>query len=240
MRPMRREVVLFLICLAAQAGFAWVMRDVRPVLAIMELPPTVAAMKLNAAGDEQFAFRMLGVEVQNAGDTFGRVTPLKDYDYARLEQWLLRMDELDARSDWMPTLAGNYFSMTQKTDDLRYIVDYLDRHASRDPAKKWWWFMQATYLANHRLKDQDLALKMAQKLHDAPAPGKPLWANEMVAFIHEQRGEYAEALGIVGAILKESDKLSEGEMNFIRYFIEERIGMLKEAEARGLLGPANK
>jgi len=232
---MGKKIIVLFIVLSAQIAFARAYYDVRPELPIMEPPPTIAAMKLQSFGDAPFYFRWLGLQVQNAGDTYGRFTPLKDYDYALLEAWLTRLDALDARSNWMPTLAGHYFALTQNKEDTRHIINYLDQHASRNPTEKWWWFMQATYIANRRLGDQELALMMARKLREAKAENKPIWADQMEAFLLEKKGQYAEALAIIEAILQEREKLTEGEMNFIRYFIEDRLEMLKEAEERGLL-----
>ena len=103
------------------------------------------------------------------------------------------------------------------------MVDYLYDHARTRPEKKWWWLIQAIYLANHKLEDQDLALKMGEPLINAK--GIPLWARHFNAFILEQKGEPQQALYLVEHILKDMDekKLSREDFNFLKYFIEDRL-----------------
>ncbi|MGB1540305.1 MAG: hypothetical protein ACPG80_05040, partial [Rickettsiales bacterium] len=163
--------------------------------------------------------------IQNAGDTYGRFTPLKDYDYNKLSKWFYLLDELDNVSDFIPSLATYYYSQTQRTEDVRYIVDYLADHAKGrlEEHKKWWWVIQAIYLANHKLKDKNLALEVGKPLMDAQ--NIPLWARHFPAFIYEQKGEMEQALYVMEHVLKsyENQTLSREDFNFMRYFIEERL-----------------
>jgi hypothetical protein len=60
--------------------------------------------------------------------------------------------------------------------------------------------------------------------------GIPLWARQTPAFLHEQRGEMDEALHIIDSILSNTDDIKQGELNFMRYFVEERLGKLEEMQ----------
>lgn len=225
-----RKIALLLAVVTAQIGFAYSIRNIRPELTVLEEPPSHEAMKITSLGDEEFYFRILGLELQNAGDTFGRFTSLMKYDYARLERWFFRLDELDSNSDWAPSLAGYYYSMTPKAADNIHIVNYLEKHADLNPGKNWWWYAEATYIANHKLNDKDRALELAYKLADAPNPDKPIWAREMPAFIHEQRGELEDSYRMIKSIAAEYDKLSPSEQKFISYFLKERLKAVKDAQ----------
>mgnify|MGYP005726842409 CR=1 FL=1 len=225
---------LLLVFLTVQISFWWQVRHVRPVLEILPAPPTEAVANAMALGDTQFLFRALAIRLQHAGDTFGRISPLKHYDYETLSGWFALLDGMDRTSDLMPTLAAYYYSQTQKTEDVRYMVDYLHAHAMKAPEDKWWWLVQAAYLANHRMGDKALALQVTQPLLEIESA--PLWARQMPAFIPEQRGEVAEALAIMEGIRQNVDTLRQDELNFMRYFIEERLGALeKQLEEQGVL-----
>jgi hypothetical protein len=203
-------------------------RHILPHMEIVPDVPSDVAVKALSLGDAQFFFRTLAFEIQNAGDSFGRFTPLKDYDYPKLKRWFELLDRLDSRSNFVPSLAAYLFSQSQRAEDTRYIVEYLDEHASRDMENKWWWMYQAAYLANHRLNDKQLALKLAYKLAATPKKDVPIWVRQMPALIHEELGEKEEALAIIYGIGEKVDNLSEGEMNYMRYFITERLGLMQD------------
>jgi hypothetical protein len=207
--------------LLLQIIFWFPSHKIKPELGIVPPVPGELVIKATSFGDEQLYFRMLGMEIQNAGDSFGRFTALKEYDYPKLYQWFTLLDKLDNKSDYIASIAGYYYSQTQNTPDVIHVVKYLDEHSSRYPEKKWWWLSQAVYLANHKLKDKKLALDLAYKL--AATPGIPMWAKQMPAFIHEQLGEKHEALLIIKNILDNHKDLTEYELNFMNYFIKDRL-----------------
>jgi hypothetical protein len=128
-------------------------------------------------------------------------------------------------SNITPSMAGYLFGQSQEPlRDVPYIVRYLESHYDRDPKTKWWWLSQAIYLANHKLNDKDLALRLAYKLGTTEAD-VPLWARQMPAFILEQRGEREEALLIIQNILKTYKDIPEGELRFMNIFIKDRLKM---------------
>jgi hypothetical protein len=218
---------LLVIFLLLQIVFWYNTNDIRPEMTIVPPVPGKEAVNALSFGDEQFYFRSLALEIQNAGDSFGRFTALKNYNYKKLTAWFEILDGLDHQSNFIPSIAGYYYSQTQNVPDVRYIINYLDKHASRDLKNKWWWMSQAVYLANHRLGDKPLALKLAYKL--SKTPGKvPMWVREMPAFIHEQLGEKEEALRIIEGLMKDQDKLTKEELNFMNYFITERLEKMQD------------
>jgi hypothetical protein len=222
-----KNSTILIISLIIQIIFWYNTRSIKPEMHIVPDLPGERAIKANSLGDEQSYFRILAFEIQNAGDTFGRFTALKNYDYDKLSKWFYLLDSLDDKSNFVPSIASYYYSQTQNTEDVIYIVKYLDYHASKDLEKKWWWMSQAVYLANHKLKNTELALRLAYKL--ASTPGKiPMWAREMPAFIHEKRGEKEEAFLIIKDIVDNYKNLSREDLNFMSYFIDERIKKMKE------------
>ncbi len=224
-----RPLILVLIALlAAQGAFWWHMREARPPMEIIEAAPGRAAVHALSLGDDEVFFRFLGLEVQTAGDLFGRFTALFKYDYARLAKWFELLDSLNGRSDLIPTLASYYYSQTQYVPDTRYIVEYLHEHARRDLKNKWWWQLQAMYLADHKLKDRTLTLQIAHELegrHDLP-----VWVQEMPALVYEQRGEMESALRIMEDIKANVKDIPQSELKYMQYFVKERLGALEKQQ----------
>jgi hypothetical protein len=201
-------------------------RKYRPDFTIVPDVPSEMSVKAFSFGDEQFYFRTLAFGLQNAGDTFGRFTALKLYDYNKLYQWFKLLDTLDSKSNFVPSIAAYYYSQTQNTPDVKHVVKYLEEHAWLDDYNKyhkWWWLSQAVYLSNHKLKDKDWALQIAKKLAETPRNDIPIWAKQMPAFILEQKGEEEQAMGIIASILENVEKIDEGELNFMAYFVTERL-----------------
>ena len=218
-----RQYVLVLLLLAAQIGFWTHAHTIKPQLGIVPEPVSKATLQAVSFGDTQFIFRLMGLTIQNAGDSFGRFTALKLYDYKKLHQWFLLLDSLDRDSDFVAPMASYYYSQTQKYEDVRYVVDYLYQHASDRVETKWWWLVQAIYLADHKVKDKNLALQVAKPL--IGARNIPVWAQQMPAFVYEKRGEGQQAAAIMQGIIQgaESGTIPENDMRFMKYFLDERL-----------------
>lgn len=218
------DVITFamLLFLLLQLVFWYKTFNIRPEMIIVESPPGVETVKAFAFGDEQFYYRYLAVQIQNFGDGYGIVTPLKDYDYNKLNKWFSLMDHLDPQSIYMASLAAYYFSQSQDTSLLTHMISYLEQTYELDPEKRWWWLYQAVYIAKHRLKDKDLALKIALKLSQGKG-NMPMWARQMAAFIYEEKGEKEEALMIIKQILDNNQDIPEHEKSYMNYFINDRL-----------------
>lgn len=225
-----RAPIALLVALLVLQGASWNhTRHIMPEMGIVPEVPGERTVRALSFGDDEAFFRLLALSIQNSGDTFGRFTALYKYDYNKLYHWLHLLDGLDNESDYLPSMASYYFSQTQNIEDEHYIVDYLDEYTEGRAKEKWWWVTQAAYLANHKMHDTDRALKLAERLQGVK--GIPIWAQQLPAFIHEQRGEYGEAMSIIRTILDDPSQYSQGELNFMKYFIGERLGKIKEVQA---------
>lgn len=220
--------LLLPILLLLQIGFALYTKRFLPELGIVPALPTQAEIHVQAMGDPEFLFRRNALMLQQAGDTFGRSTALYRYDYPTLKSWFLLMDGLNNRSNFIPTLASYYFAQSQNSNDVSYIVDYLQAHTQGRVASQWWWVMQAAYLAKYRLKDDARALSIADPL--AHATEAPLWVQQYPAFLYEQAGEFDHALHIIETIVQNAPDISEKELSFMQFFVKERLKKLEDAE----------
>ncbi len=212
-----------------QVGFWLQTRDMHPEMDIVPDVPGKAEIHAMTFGDDEFYFRVLAFNLQNAGDTYGRFTALRYYDMNKLYYWFNLLDELDPTSNMMPAMASYYFSQTQNTADVRYIVDYLYTHSMRDVEHKWWWLMQSIYLAMHKLNDMDLALKVSQPLVNDKVP---VWAQQMTAVIYEKRGEMDDALRIMETIQQNTKNIPDADLKYMTYFVKERLGKLEKMQKK--------
>jgi hypothetical protein len=224
-----RTTFPLLLCLGLQIGFWYETKDIKPEMDIVPEVPGKQSIHALTFGDDEFYFRALALQIQNAGDTYGRFTALRYYDFNKLYHWFNLLDELDSRSNMIPSMACYYFAQTQNTADVRYIVDYLYTHGTRDVEHKWWWLLQSIYLAMHKVDDMDLAMKVAAPLVNDKVP---LFAQEMAAVVHEKRGEMEDALRIMEAIRANAKDIPDADLKYMTYFIEERLGKLDKMKKK--------
>ncbi len=227
-RAMQVAFASLLLALGGQIAFWNHTRSIMPEMGIVPAVPGERTVRALSFGDEEAFFRLLALNIQSSGDTFGRFTALYKYDFNKLYHWFHLLDGLDNESSYLPSMATYYFSQSQNPNDVRYMVDYLDEYTLGREKDKWWWVTQASYLASHKLGDSSRALELAERLRGIK--GIPLWAQQLAAFVHEGRGEYGEALDIIQEILKDPSQYSQGELNFMKYFIEERLGKMKQMD----------
>ncbi|MCB1563972.1 MAG: hypothetical protein KDJ75_10395, partial [Alphaproteobacteria bacterium] len=191
--------------------------------------PSVAAASMITLGDSQFAYRVIGLMLQNFGDSGGRHTPLKDYDYERLGAWFMLQEALDPRSNFTPLLAV-FFGASQDPTLIRPVIKYLEVAGNKTEGEKWRWLAHATYLARYKLKDMDLGYEIAVKLANLPDKDMPIWTRQMPAYVLNSRGDKEAALEIMLEILKSGlGKLDPTEVNTTVDYICTQI--LEEKEA---------
>jgi hypothetical protein len=221
--------LVLVLALAAQIGFWYSVKDVKPNLAITPEIPTANQTEAFSLGDKQFYFRAKTMDLQMAGDTFGRTTALKDYDFPLLKKWFFYLDTLDSKSNFTPSIAAYYFSRTQNPKDVIYPLDYLEAHADKDPSVKWWWYSQAIYLANSVLGDKNRALEISVKLRNVEGD-LPMWARQMEAFMREDLGDKDSAEAIMCDVFANFKDIPDFERNFMMYFFQERMATVQDKD----------
>ena len=93
-----------------QFFFWWKTENIQPEIHIVPPLPSKYSVEALSLGDKEFYFRVLALKIQNAGDSFGRFTALKYYDYETLYHWFKIMDGLNHKSKFIPSLASYYYS----------------------------------------------------------------------------------------------------------------------------------
>lgn len=214
-------IALVLLC---NIVFWFSVRDIKAQWNNVPPPPSTVYAAAYGLGDKSFAYRVNGLMLQNLGDTGGRVTSLKDYDYDRLSAWFLLQDHLDPHSDFIPYLASYYFGGVQEPEKYRPVLDYLEMIGQRPTGEQWRWLAHAVWFARFQMKDMDRALELAQSLAKTKDPTAPAWARQMPAFVLNAQGNKDEAYGLLLEILKSSvDTMHPAEVNSMKIYICTRV-----------------
>lgn len=215
-------VVAVILCLNVVVWFS--VRFTRASWENVPPAPDVKYSALSAMGDKSFSYRINGLMVQNFGDTGGRFTPLRDYDYNALTRWMFLQDHLDERSNFMPYLAAYYFSGVQEPEKFRPMLDYLQTVGTKPYPNKWRWLAQGVFLARFILDDIDRALEIANIMVDLNVPDMPAWARQMPAFIMTAQGKKEAAYGLMLEILKTGvDDMHPSEVYSMRLYMCTRL-----------------
>lgn len=206
--------------LGAQVTLADALSDAQFEQAILPPVPTRPALGLLSFGDREFLYRKLVLDLQNFGDTGGRITPLRDYHMPDVVAWLRALDSLNSRADHHVVLAARYFGQTQDLSQVRYLVQYIQGHVALDPERKLGWMSEAIYLAQARAKDSKLAMEVADQLATYDFPKMTVLAYQLPALVHRNLGNHARAVAYMDRALRlTAHKASATESQFMREFI---------------------
>lgn len=191
--------------------------------------PSRTGAVMMTLGDPEFSYRTLAIILQNLGDVGRDVTPLRDYDYNALRKWFFLLWDLDPVSDHVPMVAAYYFGATKVPKDAANVVDFLEVAGSIPAGDKWRWLAQAVYLSQHRMYDMDLALKLAYRLAKMPnSVDMPQWARQMPAFVLQKKGDREAARALMEQMLATQGNLQPAEINTMKYFLINEIGVAPE------------
>lgn len=215
--------------------------NIKADFTITPLPPSKFEMDVFSFGDKSLLYRIYGFKLQNAGDTFGETIPLKDYDYEKLEKWFYALTDLDGNSEYVPSIAGFYFSSSQNEADNKYIVDYLIDFADKNPEKYWRWYVTSVYILKHKLKDNKKAFIVAKKMLNLKS-NIPFINRVMTLFMLDEKDLHTcEVVKLIVDLVDSSDldnilsdkffSVKEGNYNFMFKLIKHRLDMvLKDKE----------
>jgi hypothetical protein len=205
----------------AQIGFAVAARHVAPDRDLLAPVPTSRMRDATSFGDPQFLFRIDSLELQDAGDTGGRIVPVQNYDFGIVIGWLRVLQYLDDRSAIPIELASGYFGQSQNTAYVRPIVEFMRENVALRPQARWKYLFQAVYLAQRRLRNDDLALATAYQLASYDFPDVMPLASMMPAFILEDLGRFREARAIIEKTRKRfAGRLSADDDKFIHNYLD--------------------
>ena len=213
---------LFLFSIIIQLLLSSSLFKVSPNIDIMKSPQNYNKTMIEFISDKELAFRVMALDLQIMGDSFGRSTPLSKYDYDILYKWFKYLDEFNNTSDFTPAIATYYYGSINDNYKKSKVVKYLVEHSDKRMKTKWWWMYQASFMSYYYIKDINRALEIAYVIHNTKED-IPIWTRQLAAFYHESRGEKEHAMKIITNIVNNYKDISEHEMNFMHYFIKKRI-----------------
>jgi hypothetical protein len=189
--------------------------------------PSASVLRIASLGDPIALAQMLTLYLQAFDNQPGVSIPFLQLDYARVENWLERILELDPVGQYPMLLAAQVYAQVPDEPKQRQMLELVYRHFLADPNRRWPWLAHAAIMARHRLKDQALALRYAQALRThATASSVPGWARQMEIFLREDMGEYEAAKVLLGGLLAGGTVTDSHEL----VFLVQRLKQLEAAE----------
>jgi len=166
-------------------------------------PFSAAAYSGLAMGSEQLLGYLLALRLQLHDNQAGRHFRYSLIDYDLLVDWLERITEISAGTEYPMLLASRVYTSTGDPARLRQILEFIQRRFDDDPQLHWRRLAEASVIARHRLDDLDLALAMARKLAQQPASVEmPRWARDFEFLLLADLNELESAIAIIQALLQ--------------------------------------
>ena len=188
--------------------------------------PAASLLRLASLGEPIALAKMLMLQLQAFDYQSGSKIPYKDLDYARVEDWLSRILEIDPGGQYPLLAASRLYAEVPDEARQRSMLDFVYQQYLLDPNRRWPWLAHAVFLAKHRLKDMNLALKYASTLQKyTTAKDVPAWVTTMEIFIREDLNELETARVMIGGLLAGGRITDPGELKFLD-------GRLREIEER--------
>lgn len=207
-----------------------------PTATAADLPvaPPTAALRLGSLGEPIATANLLSLYLQAFDTQPGISIPFKNLDYARVEDWLVRILELDPQGQYPLLMASQVYSQVPDEKKQRQMLDLTYRQFLLDPNQRWRWLAHAAIMAKHRLHDLGLALRYAHAINQhATSADVPHWAKQMHIFVLEDMGEHETAKILLGGLLASGAIIDAHEARFLT----QRLNALRAAEKSS---PASK
>lgn len=182
----------------------------------LPIAPSFEGLQVLAIGDVEVTAKLIMLWLQAFDNQPGISLPLQALDYARLDNWLQLISDMDKRSQYALFSASYIYSAVANTEKQRRVFDFIERNFKQQPNTRWRWLAHAAIMAQHRLHDNQLALHYARLLRQY-ATGKevPSWAQQMEIGILETNGEYESAKLLIGGLLSEQKITDKHELAFL-------------------------
>lgn len=210
--------VLALLAAALASQLALKALEPRPTATAADLSraPPIAALRLASLGEPIAAANLLSLYLQAFDTQPGISIPFKDLDYDRVEDWLIRILELDPAGQYPLLMASQVYSQVPDENKQRQMLDLVYRQFLLDPNRRWRWLGHAAIMAKHRLHDLGLALRYARAINQhATSADIPHWAKQMHIFVLEDMGEHETAKILLGGLLASGAITDAHEARFL-------------------------
>ena len=191
--------------------------DVATAHALPDAPDT-RLLRISAMGEPGTLAKVLMLRLQAFDNQPGISIPFAGLDYARVINWLDALLDLDSRFQYPLLSAARVYTETPDNGRKRQMLEFVHRRFLEDPDRRWPWMAHAVYVAKHRIRDLQLALKYANALRrHVSSDAAPPWVAQMEIYVLEDLGELESARIIIGGLLA-SGKLAgnDSELRFLK------------------------
>jgi len=192
----------------------------RPVVKQLPDVPTESALRVIAASDQSFSYRLIIFWLQQFDVQAGQYVSFSSLDYQKLSGWLSALSTYEPASQYPMLLAARIYSRVSDGDRVRQMLDLIYQQYKLNPEKNWRWLAEATITAQHKLKDKKLALKYATALAEEKNDKIPFWAKDMRLLILEQMGETEQIKLLVGGLMANKLVTDVNEIRFLDLLLQ--------------------
>lgn len=192
----------------------------RPTISSLPAAPSSLAMEFVAASDQAFVYRALIFWLQQFDVQSGQYVSYKQLDYVKIKDWLNTLNKLEPSSQYPMLLASRIYTRVDDNERMRLMLEYVYQQFQRNPEKNWRWLAEATVTAQHKLKDQTLALKYANTLANEPSKEIPYWAKDLRLIILEKMGEVEQIKLLVGGLMANNSITDPNEIKFLSLLLD--------------------
>lgn len=187
----------------------------RPQIIALPDAPSVSAMKFLAVSDQAFVYRVLIFWLQQFDVQAGQYVSYRQLDYKKIIAWLDAINQLEPDSQYPMLLATRVYSRVADNTRVKMMLEYVYKRFHENPVKNWRWLAEATITAQHKLKEQKLALKYATALAQQPSKEIPYWAKDLRLIILENLGEIEQVKLLVGGLVADKTITDPNEIRFL-------------------------
>ena len=170
-----------------------------------------------ALGSEQLFGYLLAIRLQLHDNQVGKHFRYSLIDYDLLADWLDRITEISQGTEYPMLLASRVYSSTGDPEQLRKMLEFIERRFDDDPQLHWRRLAEASVMAKHKLGDMEIALRMARKLARQPASlNMPNWARDFEFLLLAELNELESAITMIQALLQTEAVNDPDERRFLQ------------------------
>ena len=188
-----------------------------------ELPtaPPVEKLLLLDLGDPVTLAKILMLWLQSFDNQPGISIPFRSLDYSGLIDWLQAILLLDDNAKYPLFAASRLYSEVPDDVKKRQILEFVYQRFLEEPDERWPTLAHAVYVAKHRLRDMQLALRYAHALANrVTAKNIPPWIKQMEIYVLEDMGEIESAKVLIGGLLESGEITDAHELSFLKQRLE--------------------
>jgi hypothetical protein len=217
-------IVLFILIAGFLAQIYWHFYSEGPEIRQETLPdvPKINTLRLFGLDDNLAMSKLLMLWLQAFDNQPGISIPFSELDYDKTIDWLETILVMDPQAQYPLLAASRIYTVVPDEQRQRKMLEFVNEQFLLDPDSRWKWQAHAVYMAKHRLKDFELALRYARTLTKyATGDNIPHWAKQMEIYVLEDMGELESAKVLIGGLIDSGAIIDTNELRFLKQRLQE-------------------